>query len=227
MTDDLFMGPSGNATLRIGPGGTVSVGDQILFYSTSRVNLDGGTLAAERIGVFTVGAGQFNWAAGTLHVGQYNGSLTNWAGILAPGQSAGGTTITGSYIQQSAATLEIEIGGTIPMLQHDLVNVLGAVTLGGQLQLSLIDGFVPGPESIFTVLGASGNMTGEFSNIASGQRLFTTDGFGSFLVHYGIGSAFNPRQVVLSNFQSIPEPTTLVLFCALFFASAITRTRAE
>jgi hypothetical protein len=163
-----------------------------------------------------------------LHVERYNGNLTNSAGVLAPGQSAGSTTITGNYTQQDAGVLEIEIGGTLPASEHDFVDVLGAVTLGSQLQLSLIDGFVPGPENIFTVLSAAGNIAGAFSNAASGQRLTTIGGLGSFLVHYGMGSAFNPRQIVLTNFQSrIPEPTTLALFCAILCASAFTRVRTK
>lgn len=94
--------------------------------------------------------------------------------------------------------------------------------------MSLIHGFVPGLENTFSVLSAAGNITGEFSNIASGQRLNTTDGLGSFLVHYGTGSAFNPRQIVLTNFQrNIPEPTALTLFCAILFAGAFTRVRAQ
>jgi hypothetical protein len=38
--------------------------------------------------------------------------------------------------------------------------------------------------------------------VTRGQRLTTTDGLGSFLVHYGTTSPFEPRHVVLTNFQS-------------------------
>jgi T5SS/PEP-CTERM-associated repeat protein len=205
LSGDLYVGFNGTGVLQIGSGGRVSVGDTISISSSSRLNLEGGSLVASTIAFPTAG-GQFDWISGTLHVGRYNGSLTNAAGLLAPGQSAGSTTIAGSYIQQAAAALQIEIGGTMPTSQHDFVDVLGAVTLGGQLQLSLIDGFVPGPENIFTVLSASGNIMGEFGNIPSGQRLTTTDGLYSFLVHYGVGSAFDLRQVVLTNFQSTILP---------------------
>jgi hypothetical protein len=43
-----------------------------------------------------------------------------------------------------------------------------------------------------------GSFSGLFDNIASGQRLTTSDGLGSFLVSYGPGSP----QVVLSAFQT-------------------------
>jgi hypothetical protein len=74
------------------------------------------------------------------------------------------------------------------------------------LRLALINGFVPGPANIFTVFTANASLTGVFANIASGQQLATSDGSGSFLVHYGPTSPFNPRQVVLTNFQSTLLP---------------------
>mgnify|MGYP001461361420 CR=1 FL=1 len=41
---------------------------------------------------------------------------------------------------------------------------------------------------------------GAFDNAASGQRVTTTDGGGSFLVNYGFGSPFDDNQVILSAF---------------------------
>jgi hypothetical protein len=97
--------------------------------------------------------------------------------------------------------LEIEIAG-IDNAQYDTVGVMGTASLGGELELALINGFVPQQQLILTVLGASTNIIGAFANVASGQRLTTTDGLGSFLVHYGTASPFDPRHVVLTNFQT-------------------------
>jgi T5SS/PEP-CTERM-associated repeat protein len=191
----------GPALMTIGSGAAVDVGGETRIYRQGILKLDGGTLATSEIR-FDFTGGQFQWTSGTLHVGHYNGSLTNSAGVLAPGESAGSTTIAGSYTQQAAATLEIEIGGVNPISQHDVVTVQNGAALGGQLQLALINNFVPGAQNIFTVLSAVGNINGAFSNVANGQRLTTSDGAGSFLVHYGTGSAFNPRQIVLTNFES-------------------------
>jgi T5SS/PEP-CTERM-associated repeat protein len=193
--------PGGPALMTIGSGAAVDVIGETRIYRQGILKLDGGALATSEMR-FDFTGGQFQWTSGTLHVGRYNGNLTNAAGVLAPGESAGSTTITGSYIQQAAATLEIEIGGINPTSQHDLVTVQNGAALDGQLQLALINSFVPGAQNIFTVLSAVGNINGAFSNVASGQRLATSDGAGSFLVHYGAGSAFNARQIVLTNFQS-------------------------
>ena len=46
---------------------------------------------------------------------------------------------------------------------------------------------------------------GAFTNAPNGQRVLTSDGFGSFQVNYGT------TNVVLSNFVAVPEPSTFVL----------------
>ena len=43
-------------------------------------------------------------------------------------------------------------------------------------------------------------------NVANGQRLTTSDGLGSFVVNYGQASAFNTKQIVLSNFLASGLP---------------------
>ena len=131
-------------------------------------------------------------------MGIFNGNLLNQGGRLAPGPAADTTTVVGSYTQQAIGKLEIEIGGP-SAFDSDIVNVFGTASLGGQLQLALIDGFSPGVGQAFSVLQAA-NVTGAFSNVANGQRLTTIDDLGSFQVNYGSGSVFNSTEVVLSNF---------------------------
>ncbi len=86
--------------------------------------------------------------------------------------------------------------------QRDVVSVSNNAFLGGNLQLALFNGFVPSAANTFTVAEAMGNLFGSFANVASGQRLTTSEGLGSFVVHYGAGSPFDPKQIVLSAFQS-------------------------
>jgi hypothetical protein len=50
------------------------------------------------------------------------------------------------------------------------------------------------------VLNAT-NIFGVLDNVLTGQRLDTVDGIGSFLVHYGAGSAFDDNQIVLTAFE--------------------------
>jgi len=197
---------TGPTNLTINPGAMVNVGQRIELDTNGLLKLQGGTLTAASIGSTDLLAGQyegvFDWTAGTLHTGHVGGSVTNQGGVLAPGLSAGRTTIDGNYTQLAAAALEIEIGGTTPTTQHDFVYLEGAATLNGVLELDLINNFDPTAGQTFTILESISGMTGAFSNVANGQRLTTEDGQGSFQVHYGAGSAFDPNQIVLSNFQA-------------------------
>ncbi len=85
------------------------------------------------------------------------------------------------------------------------------MSLGGQLVLSFLNGFqsfVSGG-AIFTLLTADFPLTGAFSDVANGARLATIDGLGSFVVHYGAGSAYGANNLVLTS--AIPEPSSFAL----------------
>ena len=172
-----------------------------LIANGSTIRLEKGLLSADSISLANGGA--FNFLGGKLHVDTFTGSMVNQAGTLAPGRSAGNTTIVGNYTQQAGANLEIEIGGTSAGGSHDLLGITGTVVLGGELQLSLINGFVPASSQTFTVLSTSVpfGIVGVFENVATGERLATLDGLGSFLVNYGAGSPFNQNQIILTAFE--------------------------
>ena len=126
----------------------------------------------------------------------FQGDLINEGGTLTPGTSVGSTTILGNYAQQTLATLEIEIGGTLAIIEHDFISISGNVLLDGLLELSLLDEFVPDASDTFTVLSA-GSLTGFFDNATPGSRLDTVDGLGSFLVDID----FAADQIVLRDFS--------------------------
>jgi T5SS/PEP-CTERM-associated repeat protein len=194
----------GTGTLNVGLGGTVDVAEDTVLFPNGLVRLQGGTFGTSAISF--EGGGQFQWTSGTLHVGIFEGDLTAPSGgTLAPGRSAGSTTILGDYTQSTGATLEIEIGGTATATEFDFVDVTGTATLGGELQLALISDFVPDPDDEFIVFNA-GDVLSFFSNAGNGQRVDTVDGIGSFLVHYGPTSAFDPDQIVLSEFLPAGVP---------------------
>jgi T5SS/PEP-CTERM-associated repeat protein len=190
----------GAGSLDINSGATVYVQDTVIFPNGT-VRLQGGTLDTSTVSFQSTG-GQFKWTAGTLHVGIFQGNLTNQGGTLSPGHSAGLTTVVGSYTQQTAGKLDIEIGGP-SALDNDLISVSGIASIAGQLQLSMLNNFVPGANQTIPIMQAA-NLTGTFNNVANGQRLATSDFLGSFRVNYGVGSTFNPNQIVLSNFISTP-----------------------
>jgi hypothetical protein len=193
-------------TLRIQPGATVNVRLNTIVSSGSLLSLEGGTLSTTVIS-FSNGAtadSTFKWTSGTLHTSSFDGDLVNQAGLLAPGHLATGsliarTDITGNYNQLAGATLQIEIGGAFHP-DYDDVIVGGNAFLGGDLELALVNGFVPASADRFLILASFQNIFGAFANVANGQRLTTTDGLGSFVVNYGVGSPFDPTKIFLSNF---------------------------
>ena len=65
-------------------------------------------------------------------------SLTN-NGIINPGTSPGVLTITGNLPHASSSIANIELGGTTVGTEYDRLAVSGATTLGGTLNVALVD----------------------------------------------------------------------------------------
>jgi T5SS/PEP-CTERM-associated repeat protein len=84
-------------------------------------------------------------------------------GTYSPGPGAASVSL-GSVVY--AGALEIEIGGTTPGGEFDQLNHTlgdGAAALGGALDVSLINGFVPAANDMFEILTAVGGITATFS----------------------------------------------------------------
>ena len=161
-----------------------------------------------------------------LGTGTLQASSVTAGGIVAPGASAGALGVTGDFTLLGTSMLIIELGGLTPGAQYDFLDIGGNGLLAGTLAVNFINGFESSvlATHTFTVLSAA-NVSGAFGNIASGQRLFTSDGLGSFRVDYGSGL----NAVTLSDFESIPEPSTYALMAfggALLVASRRKRRRS-
>jgi len=200
VADDMGIGGTtgsagGTANVTVNTGGLLQVDDTLKLWGAGTLNLLGGTLDAATID-HTEG-GTFNFTGGRLQVDTFTGSLTNQGGTLAPGSSPGTTAITGNY-DQPFGSLEIEISGLTAGTNFDLVSVTGTATLGGDLTIDLLSGFIPDTSDSFTVLSA-GDLSGSFNNVADGARLATVAGTADFLVNYD-GTT---DTVVLSDFAPI------------------------
>jgi hypothetical protein len=128
----------------------------------------------------------------------------------------------GNYGCDSAGTLAIQLGGNsidVPddTTTYDQLSITqGSCALaGGTLDLSLINGFTPSPTDVFDVVTADQGVFGSFANATS--TVLTDDGTGMFDVTYvpGDGTPANPGVVELSDYQALPEPTSLGLICGL------------
>ena len=166
----LFVGMSGASTLNIVGGGQVELGGDLilgrretesLVPGNGTINLVDGTLTMHGGAVSKdTGDATLNFTggrlegAGTIDLGA---PLVQHGGTLAPGNSAGTTTINGGYTLDGGA-IEIEINGLgTAGTDWDLVQVNGAVDLVGgngllNGTLDVILGYAPSPGDEYLVL---------------------------------------------------------------------------
>jgi len=106
--------------------------------------------------------------------GTVTGAVTNSSGTVAPGASAGILSLTSGYTQQAGGTLSIEIGGATPGTGYDRLAITGNATLAGSLSVARINGFVPTPGSVFTILTCTGTRSGTFGAVTSCDSVLVT-----------------------------------------------------
>ncbi|MGH8093685.1 MAG: beta strand repeat-containing protein [Chthoniobacterales bacterium] len=107
--------------------------------------------------------------------GVIDGDLTNTGGFISPGHSPGVIGVTGSFTQSSGGTMVLEDGGITPDA-FDQLEIAGTATLGGTLDLQLINGYSPGATETFSPLGYT-TLSGQFASISSNATVtFTANG---------------------------------------------------
>ncbi len=123
--------------------------------------------------------------------GGARGTLFNEGGTLAPGDFGvpGRTLVNGSYTNAPNAVIALDIGGasqansfTNGAGYHDHLMITGNAVLDGALRISLINGFLPDPASLFYAISCDNPMTfaaGGFSN-AEDNQVWAEDGFARF-----------------------------------------------
>ncbi|HRP63731.1 MAG TPA: hypothetical protein PK400_10585 [Phycisphaerales bacterium] len=102
-------------------------------------------------------------------------TVLNNAGVLRPGgaNAAGPFNLTGHLHQLSTGILEIELGGTAPVLEHDRFRIVsGDVQLDGTLAISLLGEFVPKRKQAFEIMvlegaASTGTISGAFNHVAN------------------------------------------------------------
>jgi hypothetical protein len=148
--------------------GTTSV--SVTFTNTGTVDVQSGTLNmssssyTQTAGTTRVTGGAFT-SSTTISIqgGVLAGSgtvtgpvIVSGTGALAPGLSPGTLNLVGNYTQQAPnGAFNVEIGGTTPGAQYDQANISGTgsvATLAGNLNVSLVNGFVPSAGDSFTIM---------------------------------------------------------------------------
>jgi uncharacterized protein with beta-barrel porin domain len=150
-----IVGGNGNDTMNFNVNGTFNYDYHIREFETANFNSGrsniNGTLDAPAVNV--------NPGATLGGTGLINGNVIN-DGTVSPGHSIGTLTINGNFTQNPGGTLgaELAANGTSSLLQ-----VNGAATLNGGTLATTLDRGVFQNGTTFTVLAATGGVTGQFS----------------------------------------------------------------
>jgi PKD domain len=206
--------PSG-ATLSLGEGNnTTETLDGVALENAGTAAWSTGTLVIAEGGALNnmPGAvfgspgntGLLSLNSGTLGgSGTINANVTNAGQVIPGGTGAAGTlTINGNYTQTATGALDINIGGLTADSHYSQLAVSGAATLGGTINLALINGFQPAFGNTFQVL-IFGSSSGNFANyqgtsLASG--LFLDPVFGTTSL------TLNIDQVAIGGAPAVPLP---------------------
>jgi hypothetical protein len=147
--------------LTVSNGSTLTIGgSSFLFTQTGGTSTIDGTLTSSTASTFNLNGGSL-FGSGTV-----NYSLVDKATVT-PGDSATKTGILSvkqTYTQGSGGVLNISIGGNTAGTQFDRLNVTSTAALGGTLNVTLINGFVPAVGATFDILNGS-TVSGNWSTI--------------------------------------------------------------
>ena len=164
ISGDLHVGSWGAGALTIEDSGAVVVGATTRIWQSGRVDLAGGTLDTQ---VLEVAAGATLTGTGTV-LGD-----VNLGGMAAPGHDVGTLSIDGAYSQSADGTLTVELAAAD---RADLLAIDGTATLDGTLDVMLRGDYTPTPGAEWTVLRATGGITGSFASIPPGYQVSAVNG---------------------------------------------------
>jgi T5SS/PEP-CTERM-associated repeat protein len=148
----------GDITQSVGGRITVSNGGIANFYDDVNVLVGAANVQATALG---------STVSRVVFFGSYNGGVSGGGqafieGDHRPGASPGLVEFGGDVFYGPFASLEIELGGDIKGTSYDSVAAAGSVSLGGTLDVSLLDAFTPALGDSFEILTAAGGVTGMF-----------------------------------------------------------------
>ncbi|MCX6928258.1 MAG: YDG domain-containing protein, partial [Verrucomicrobia bacterium] len=190
--------------------GTVEVQTNTLRYAVNTQTagltlLDGGSLTAQAQPLQLLGGSLVG--TGLVTVANVQNVINSAA--ISPGLSPGELDIAGNYQQTASGVLNIELGGNSPGTGFDLVTVTaggagGVATLGGTLNVTLINGFSPPKGAAFTFMTAAGRV-GAFATF-----LYPSNDIGMTLSYDATSAKVTVSNLkpVVANLINNPAPIT-------------------
>ncbi len=169
-------------------GGTTTFFDDVVNNGEVRTNQDSFTV------YFGSVSGNGDTGSGTVII----------EGDLKPGFSPGITAYAGNLQFGDNASMLIEFAGLTPGTEHDMVTVANDLTLDGQLDVALLDGFTPDLNQVFDIITIGGELTGTFDGLNEDALVGNFGGTDLFITY----QAGDGNDVAL---YAVPEPTSLAL----------------
>jgi hypothetical protein len=180
---------------------------------TGGLDVYGGTLKVDKGATLTSSSNILVNNASVGGAGTINGNVELLDGTIQGAPTPGNLQIFGNLqpdTGDSASSFDTAVGGPASDPNYaDQVVVNGNVELPPNLDVTVWPGYTPPADYNYVILEATGDVTGQFLNAAPGQRIVSEDGGWSFVANYGSGPY--SQEVVLSDFQQVPEPTALIL----------------
>jgi hypothetical protein len=208
--DGGYSGTVVNSGLIVKTAGTgVSALNAVSLVNTGVIDVQTGTIALPS-----------NFAnAGTLKGnGTFSTNLVTNNGHVAPGESPGTLTISGSFAQSAAGFLDIELGGTAGA---DLLHVTGSAALDGTLAIACWGDCSYAVGTQLVILDALGGVSGSFA----GSPVLSGFASGAFAVSYRANEVL--LTVTEATVAAVPEPGVwLLLLGGLGALKLVQRRRA-
>ncbi len=149
---------SGTGSLTKTGTGVLTLAGNNTFTGATTIDQGGITLLNSSLAATTIAQGAQLGGIGTIR-----GNLTN-QGLLSPGTRPGPVTVNGNYSQASTGNYLVELASAS---SFDRLIVNGTAQLGGTLTITGIGSYAPAVGQSFTILNATGGVSGTFSAIDS------------------------------------------------------------
>ena len=128
--------------------------------------------------------------------------------VLAGSRLRGNGTVVGHYLQDSAATLRMEIGGFAPVVEFDRLDVQGTATLDGLPEIALDAAFA----SLLSIGDSFEIITADL--LLGGFSAFSGLAIGNGLAFTTVQDDTSLRLLVAGAVARVPAPATLLLLAA-------------
>jgi fibronectin-binding autotransporter adhesin len=156
---------SNAGSILINKGSTFTVGASGAYTNSAGSTTVNGTLTVGSSGAVDITGGTLFGDAGTING---NVSVTG-SSLVDPGDGIGGIgdiKVADNYTQASSASLDIDLGGTAANTLYDVLDITGAASLNGTLNVDLVNGYTPKVNASFTILNfGSDTGSSQFSTV--------------------------------------------------------------